>query len=365
VIQGHLLRQSGRFEEAKEAYRQAFSMRVKYDEVRDNANRLCYLAETERLAGQQGLALEHYQEGLAAWRQAHDSKGICEASLGTGKVLLARGAHQEALVFLEECRKLAEENGFHDERKEVYQALSEAYATKDPTKALAYRRLFDEWKERVLGAEVATQVVGILNKYEKTRLDREILHLRRQNRWGFAGLLLLATAFAAGMFYWLRGPKVIPSNPSTADIAPSSQTLPAAEDPDSGRRPKYVRSLLTEEQARPYLNRLKTLMEQDQLYLDPELSVDTLSKKLRLNSKYLSQLVNAHIGKSFNDYLNELRFEKAKKLLTDPARSQRTVLEIGHDAGFNSKSTFYRVFKQAVGMTPVEYRAQQSRKGVA
>lgn len=367
VVQGHLLRQSGRFEEAKEAYRRANDMRGKENGPRDVANLLCDQAETERQAGQLALALEHFQQARSDWLQMHDMKGVCETSLAIGRIMVALGSPKEALAPLEECLRLSEANGFHMHRKEVYQVLSEAHgALHDPAKALEYRRLFDEWKDRVFGAVVAIQVAGILNKYEKNRLDREILHLQRQNRWGLAGISVLAMFIAVGFILRLRGFRKqsdIPIN--SAITTTSTPSLSTEQNASSYDRSKHISTFLTQEQAKSYLIKLKNLMEQDQLYLDPELSLDTLSKKLRINSRYLSQLINTSLGQPFKDYLNELRFEAAKKMLRDPAQAKRTVLEIGFEAGFKSKSNFYRVFKQTLDMTPIEYREEESKKGVA
>jgi len=70
----------------------------------------------------------------------------------------------------------------------------------------------------------------------------------------------------------------------------------------------------------------------------------------------LSNLLNQHIGKSFNDFVNEYRVDEAKKRLSDASYNNFTIAAIAFDCGFNSLATFQRVFKQVTGITPSKYQ---------
>lgn len=76
------------------------------------------------------------------------------------------------------------------------------------------------------------------------------------------------------------------------------------------------------------------------------------------SSSTLSVIINTIARKSFIDYLNEMRVDQAKTLLTDSDYENYTITSIGLESGFNSKSTFYTVFKKHTGLTPVNYRNQ-------
>jgi AraC-like DNA-binding protein len=97
-------------------------------------------------------------------------------------------------------------------------------------------------------------------------------------------------------------------------------------------------------------------MESEKIYLDPSLKMDILAGKLSLSERSISNLLNRHVGKSFNDFVNGYRIEEAKRKLTDPASHQFTVAAIGFDCGFNSLATFQRCFKQFTGITPSQYQ---------
>jgi len=101
---------------------------------------------------------------------------------------------------------------------------------------------------------------------------------------------------------------------------------------------------------------LKKAMESNLYYQDPELSINSLAEKLGLPSRELSQVINNVLKKNFNDFVNEYRVGDVARKMQDPAYDRITLLGIAWEAGFNSKSTFNRIFKQMTGKSPVEYK---------
>ncbi len=91
-------------------------------------------------------------------------------------------------------------------------------------------------------------------------------------------------------------------------------------------------------------------------FTDAKISLELLSLELGIGITTLSQLFHKCAKKSFPDYINYLRVEQAKRMLKDEAYKNYTVLAIGLEAGFNSKSTFYAAFKKQVGCTPTVYK---------
>jgi AraC-like DNA-binding protein len=107
------------------------------------------------------------------------------------------------------------------------------------------------------------------------------------------------------------------------------------------------------------------LMEEDKLYQEPELTLQQLSEKLQMPNYLVSQAINEGLKKSFYDLINGYRIEEAKRLLLDPRNMNYTVLSVGFEAGFNSKTTFNTVFKKFTGLTPTEFRDKQKISSVA
>lgn len=121
-------------------------------------------------------------------------------------------------------------------------------------------------------------------------------------------------------------------------------------------RPKYERSTLTESDAESYLMKLKNLMKEEKPYLDPFLNINQLARKLNMQPRHLSQILNEYLHQKFYDFVNSYRIEEAKKMLLDSSNEKTTVLEVLLDAGFNSKSAFNNAFKKCTGVTPSEFR---------
>ena len=111
-------------------------------------------------------------------------------------------------------------------------------------------------------------------------------------------------------------------------------------------------SIKTEE----HFRRLLVLMEQEELYAEPELSMTLLAEKLGLSNGYLSQIINQKEGKNFFEFVNTYRVEAVKRKLKDPKFDHFSILGIAMDAGFKSKSTFNAVFKKMTGQTPSAFR---------
>lgn len=90
---------------------------------------------------------------------------------------------------------------------------------------------------------------------------------------------------------------------------------------------------------------------------DPELSLDTVSSHIGLSKVYFCQLFHREEGINFNNYLNTERINQAKRLLSNTSKK---VFEISDETGYSNPKYFNYVFKQAVGMTPLEYRKKSN-----
>jgi len=112
------------------------------------------------------------------------------------------------------------------------------------------------------------------------------------------------------------------------------------------------------EKAEEHFQNLLILMEEKQLYKNPDISMTALSKEIGLSKGYLSQIINVKEAKNFFDFINSYRVDAVIKLFKDPKFSHYSILGITIEAGFKSKSTFNAVFKKTTGLTPSQYRKQ-------
>ena len=96
------------------------------------------------------------------------------------------------------------------------------------------------------------------------------------------------------------------------------------------------------------------LMIAEEGFLDPEMTIDTISHKLETNRTYVSKLVNIYYGMPFRDYLNKLRIDHAKQLIKD--EPDAVIDYISAKSGFQSSTQFIRKFKESEGVTPAVWR---------
>jgi AraC-like DNA-binding protein len=120
--------------------------------------------------------------------------------------------------------------------------------------------------------------------------------------------------------------------------------------------PRYERSSLTPENAALCQARLLELMERDKPFLDPEITLPALAQALDVQPAHLSRVINELLGRNFFEFVNRYRVETAKRRLSAPGAAGEKLITVALECGFNSLSTFNRVFKDIAGRTPSDYR---------
>lgn len=125
---------------------------------------------------------------------------------------------------------------------------------------------------------------------------------------------------------------------------------------------KYKKSLLPSDMLESSKQQLETLMQQEQLFLDPQLSLRQLAERLNLTPNQLSQLLNEGFDKNFAEYVNTYRLDSFTSKVADARFDHLTILAIAYESGFNSKTVFNTFFKKKMGMTPRAYWKSEREK---
>lgn len=216
-------------------------------------------------------------------------------------------------------------------------------------------------------------IMRLLARYRARLRDLYSNLARREMRWveGFALLLvclwlaaaalLLAdnlwdhAAFGTGFLYVLMGAALLFLIAfSLPPPTPQTSTNADEESPEARvHQKRYAKSALNSDMASRISVRLEAAMHADALYLDPNLSLDKLARRIGVPANYLSQTLNETLGVNFFDYVNRWRIVEARRLIETTGMS---VLEVALGAAFNSRSTFYKAFKKECGESPTVYR---------
>ena len=103
------------------------------------------------------------------------------------------------------------------------------------------------------------------------------------------------------------------------------------------------------------LENFKTLIEKKE-YLKPDFTQQSVAKKIKTNTTYLSNIVNKHYQKSFSNYLNELRINFViNEIITNSRYREYTTQAIAESAGFKNADSFTTSFKKKTGVTPFQF----------
>ncbi len=102
---------------------------------------------------------------------------------------------------------------------------------------------------------------------------------------------------------------------------------------------------------------LKKSMEEERLWLQPDLNLAKLAQHCGVAPKLLSAVLNQHMATTFNEFVNGYRVAAVRERLLLPESRELTIAGLAYECGFNSLPTFQRAFKATAGMSPKEYLA--------
>lgn len=150
--------------------------------------------------------------------------------------------------------------------------------------------------------------------------------------------------------------------PVAAPVAVDEPVLFEVEQPVTELEVKEEKhkALLSGDQLVDYLTALETYMQQEKPYLDNDLTLAQLATMLQMPKHHLTDVINRKLEKNFFNYVNDYRIAEVKQLLQNPDNSEKTILTLAFEVGFNSKTTFNTFFKKTTLMTPTQYRKQFS-----
>ena len=120
-----------------------------------------------------------------------------------------------------------------------------------------------------------------------------------------------------------------------------------------GTEVKYKHSGIDEKKGDQLYDRLLSLMNDEQPFLEPRLTLTELAGKLDVSPNNLSQVINQKAKVNFYDFVNDYRVEH---FIENARKNKRySLLALAFESGFNSKSSFNQIFRKHKGQTPSEF----------
>jgi AraC-like DNA-binding protein/tetrahydromethanopterin S-methyltransferase subunit F len=109
------------------------------------------------------------------------------------------------------------------------------------------------------------------------------------------------------------------------------------------------------EKSKQLYDDLIALIKKRKLYLEPDLDLGKLAHLLNSNERYISEAINKIGGKNLNQLINDFRLDSILKEIHELKFDAINLNELSTKNGFNSRTTFYRAFKEKLGMSPKQY----------
>lgn len=125
---------------------------------------------------------------------------------------------------------------------------------------------------------------------------------------------------------------------------------------DKKESKSYSKSGLNKDDMIKIHNSLINVVDDQKLYRHAGLSLKELSEKTNIPQHHITQTLNLYANKSFYNFINQYRVEEFKERVNKGDAEEFSLLGIAFDCGFNSKSSFNRIFKNLTGLSPSEYK---------
>ena len=291
--------------------------------------------------------------------------------LSYGRYLISSRQYSEAVRYLDSGLELSRRENISVYRYLIYKSLSEAYsALSDPGKALGYFVRYHTESDSIFNVERESSINELRIKYETEKVENElrenrIVVMRHEKNLRALIYILVIMGVVSGAIYLLYRSKnrlygrIVSQNQEYVQkekrLEQRLRELQQSADVKNSPTGKYSFSSLSEEKSKTLFSGLEELMNERHVYRENFLTKERVAEMLNSNRTYLSQVIGEHTGLSFNHYINSYRIEEAKRILSDPEND--VVLKmLSSDLGFNSITTFYKVFQNEVGMPPSKFR---------
>ncbi len=311
-------------------------------------------------------ALELYNEVLSASRKHHINSGVFRAMSGIGNVYEAQQKDNDALLIFKEAGRLAALSGETPVYVELLEAEQYMYEKAGRYKeAFATQKTIRHLNDSLLALDKQIAIHDLEFAYHNEKLERRneslsanMLLMKNRMHANFiilvialvSALVLGALLFRIYRLYRQRDSAYnilfekyrhdTRAGDSGEEIIPAVQLFPP----------------LIPDQSSQIYQKVIEYFESEKPYLNSNLRFDDVTAQLRINRKTISDLIQQHAGMSFNMFVNSYRIKEVLMHLASPELKNYKIEALAKEAGFGSKTAFYKAFSQITGTRPSEFR---------
>lgn len=294
--------------------------------------------------------------------EVSDGTVLIELHMNYGKYLTSKRRYREAEEHYLKGLSTAENNGMHFYAYSMYEELANlASAAGEYEKAVKWLGRYNEMKNDVFNVEKERSFNNLIRQYENQKnameiqkRDMELLKQRQLIRLILVIFVLAAVAVAA------VAARIRTRNRMYRQLVSKYNAYLERERMIMERFSENRRDSGSEV-IKQMFDRLETLMKDERLYAEKNLTIEDVASRLGTNRSYLSKAVNTYAGASFNSYLNSIRIKESIKMLSDP-ENDAPIKQIADAVGYSNITSFYNNFTKETGVPPSRFRAETTGK---
>lgn len=174
------------------------------------------------------------------------------------------------------------------------------------------------------------------------------------NWWTWAFIVLAIVALAIWLFLRFRVGHRLGTAANEENQENTQNNKEDKENTQDQEENQGQESIGSGEEDAELMGRICQLMEERQLYLNPNLKMTDIAKVLGTNRNVISNCINSQRDCSFPQFVNAYRVAHAQELMS--TQPDLKIAEVCMAAGFSSEASFYRIFKSVTGKTPTDWR---------
>jgi AraC-like DNA-binding protein len=329
-------------------YNRSIELAKKYNRLENIAQNLMNMANIYSEEQKDYVRAEkYYKQSLDICYQSNIIYGIYInwSNLGNNYKLKkeyaqAKTAYDSASVYAERLKITSEKASVQKEYYELYKDKG------DFRQALLHYEKYNKITGNLNLEEQKKEIAELQTKYDVAVKDREIERISNEYRiQKFRnGILLLIILGAGSVIYFLvyRNRSLRKLYQRNVELSNSPLLYEIPEDTEEADSlEKIFRELIH-------------LMQNEKIYIEPNLSVDHIAKKLNTNQKYLSNSITKYADMNFNNFINSYRIHEAKRMML--RQPKLPIKEVMYVCGFNSKTPFYLAFQKYTGLSPQQFK---------
>ncbi len=324
-----------------------------------------YMNEMGKLERKMG----RYDEAIASFREVIDlglklgrKPDVCYALKYLGQAFYEKGDVDSALRYYREAYDCSSNIGMKSLGTSVLLALTNCYEeTGNYRQALIYHREYSDLKEEIESQEMTEKLAEIEAIYLNEKKQQEILLLQKDNELHAATIRknqIQMYWLGSGLFIFVGASIIIASlffqkaKAHQMLVKKSLILMKQSESCDQLNTNIKNSPGLSEEEKKRLVSEINQLIWKEKIFKQKSLTLSEMAERLNTNTSYLSHIINTDFGRSFNDFINQLRIQEAQKMFTKGEHKNTTIEGIAEAVGFQSRSTFHTAFRKFSGLTP-------------